>query len=113
MTLKETRKNKLLQEKPEKVWVLSPEKLIALRESRGWSHRQLAAIAGVNYGTIWKAEHGENIRIDIFGRIAAALKISKLSELCDLQTPPEIPVRHSERKTGTLPPKPAGQTGGL
>ena len=83
--LKEVRKNKLLEEKPDKVWVLSPAKLIALRESKGWSHRQLGKISGVNYGTIWKAEQGENIRFDIFGRIAAALGVRKLSELCELR----------------------------
>ena len=61
------------------------ERLIELREKKGWSAQDLADKAGVPYMTIYRAEHKAHHypRMDVAKKLARALGIS-LDVLCGL-----------------------------
>lgn len=54
------------------------EKLIALREAKGWSIKRLADTAEVDYSSYWRLEKGRafNPRHETVARLARALGVS-------------------------------------
>ncbi len=69
----------------EKYLKLLGEKILSLRNKKGWSQEQLAKKIGTGAGQIRRVEKGEaNSSINMLRRIAKALEVS-LIEIVDLK----------------------------
>jgi transcriptional regulator with XRE-family HTH domain len=64
-------------------------KLQRIREVEGWTRSELARQSGINAATLRKAELGEPVRTDIWGRILKGINSmankSRIYELRDIQ----------------------------